>query len=106
MAAQIIELVRNDTLPNFSGTVDYDLTGYTVTLHIGFPTTLIKTAAISNCTSTSSDYAFTFVDGDLSAEIGPYDFELQFDDGSGGIITYKKDSNGELLKLKLLSEIA
>ncbi|MCK5679954.1 hypothetical protein KAI46_03990 [bacterium] len=104
MIAQI-ELVRNDTLPNFGGTVDFDLTGYTVTLHIGFPTVLIKTGTVSSCTSTSSNYDFTFAPTDLSAVAGIYDIEIQFDDGAGGVITYKKDSRDKLLKLNLLDEI-
>lgn len=105
MAAQI-ELVRNDTLPNFGGTVDFDLTGYTVTLHIGFPTVLVKTGTVSSCTSTSSNYAFTFGATDLSAVVGTYAFEIQFDDGADGIITHKEDSDGKALKLKLVDEIA
>ena len=105
MAAQI-ELVRNDTLPNFTGTVDFDLTGYTVTLHVDFPTTLVKTGVVSSCTATSSNYAFTFAVTDLSAVVGTYEFEIQFDDGSDGILTYKEDSNGKTLKLKLVDEIA
>jgi len=105
MAAQI-ELVRNDTLPNFGGTVDYDLTGYTVTLHIDFPTVITKTAVISDTSSTSSAYDFTFNATDLSADAGTYAFEIQFDNGSGGIVTYKEDSNGKALTLKLKDEIA
>ena len=105
MAAQI-ELVRNDTLPNFGGTVDFDLTGYTVTLHIGFPTVLVKTGAVSSCTAASSKYDFTFGATDLSAVVGTYAFEIQFDDGAGGVKTYKEDSDGKTLKIKLVDEIA
>lgn len=105
MAAQI-ELVRNDTLPNFGGTVDFDLTGYTVTLHINFPTVLVKTGVVSGCTAESSNYDFTFISTDLTAVVGTYAFEIQFDNGAGGIITYKDDSNGKALKLKLVDEIA
>ena len=105
MSAQV-ELVQNDTLPNFGGTVDFDLTGYTVELHIGFPTPLVKTGTIFNCTPTSSEYAFTFVTGDLDAPVGTYTFEIQFDNNSGGIITYKEDDNEKQLKLKLREEIA
>ncbi len=106
MAAPQVELVRNDTLPNFGGTVDFDLTGYTVTLHIKFPTVLVKTGTVSDCTSTSSSYDFIFGLTDLSQVVGTYEFEIQFDDGSDGIITYKKDENGKTLKLKLKDEIA
>ena len=105
MSAQI-ELVRNDTLPNFGGTVDFDLTGYTVELHINFPTVLTKTGTVSDCTSSLSNYNFTFLTNDLSAAVGTYEFEIQFDDNSGGIKTYKKDSNGDKLKVKLVDEIA
>ena len=105
MAAQI-ELVRNDTLPNFGGTVDFDLTGYTVTLHIDFPSILVKTAVISDTSPTSSKYDFTFETGDLTSPKGTYDFELQFYDGGNGIITYKEDEKGAKLKLKLKDEIA
>jgi len=97
-----IELVRNDTLPNFGGTVDFDLTGYTVELHIDFPTALIKTAD----PSTGNDYNFTFDTDDLSAPVGTYAFEIQFTNVAGQDITYKKDNNGKKLKLKLVDEIA
>ncbi len=101
-----IELVRNDTLPNFGGTVDFDLTGYVVTLHLKFPTVLVKVGVTSNETATSSDYDFTFVTGDLDVVIGTYDFEIQFDNDSGGIITYKEDERGKQLKVKIKEEIA
>ena len=105
MATQIT-LVRNDTLPNFGGTVDFDLTGYTVTLHIGFPTALVLIGTVSDCTAETSNYEFTFAPTDLSAIVGIYFFEIQFDDGASGIITYKEDSDGKALKLKLVDEIA
>lgn len=105
MSAQI-ELVRNDTLPNFGGSVDFDLTGYVVQLHIDFAVPLIKTGVVSNCTASSSDYDFTFVTGDLDETPGTYQFELQFDNGNGGIITYKEDGSGNKLKVKLKDEIA
>ena len=106
MAAQI-EMVRNDTRPNFSGAVDFDLTGYTVTLHIGFNPVLIKTGTILTAGATESTYEFEFVTGDLVDDAGvDYLFEIQFDDNAGGIITYKKDKLEKLLKLRLLEEIA
>lgn len=105
MAAQI-ELVRNDTLPNFGGTVDFDLSGYIVTLHIDFATPLIKTATILTTGASESTFEFEFETGDLSAVIGTYGFEIQFDDDLGGIITYKEDDAGKILKVKLKEEIA
>lgn len=105
MSAQI-ELVQNDTLPEFGGTVDFDLTDYTVELHIDFATPLVKTGTVSNCTSTSSDYNFSFDPGDLDVKAGTYKFEIQFDNGSDGIITYQEDSDGKQLKVKIKEEIA
>jgi len=106
MAAAQIEMVKNDTLPNFGGTVDFDLTGYTVTLHIGFTPVLIKTGVVSDASSSSSKYDFTFVEGDLDVDSGTYSFEIQFDNGSDGIVTYQEDSDGETLKVKIKDEIA
>jgi len=109
MAAQVgaqVELTRNDTLPNIGGTVSYDLTGYTITLHINFAIPLVKTATILTATITESTFEFVFAAGDLSATAGTYGFELQFDDGFGGIITHKKDIMERLLKFKLLDEIS
>jgi hypothetical protein len=105
MAAQI-EMVKKDTRPNFTGTVDFNLSGYTVTLHINFPTVLIKTGAILTTSEDESTYAFDFIPGDLDVALGTYDFEVSFDDGDDGIITYSKDSGGKQLKLKIRKEIA
>ena len=107
MSAQI-KLTRNDTLPKFGGEVDFDLTGYIVTLHIKFPAVLTKTATILTTSESSSTFEFVFETGDLSAVVGTYDFEIQFDDGAdpAGIITYYEDENEDQLKLKLRDEIA
>ena len=105
MAAQI-KMTRNDTRPNFTGTVDFDLTGYTITLHLKFSTVLIKTGTILTTSETKSTYTFVFVTGDLDVAAGTYDFEVQFDDGSDGIITYSEDDDEGKLKLKIREEIA
>jgi len=102
----MIELVQNDTRPKITGSVGFDLSGYTVTLHIAFSTVLIKTATILTTGSTESTFEVVFVAGDLDVVVGKYAWELQFDDGSDGIVTYKKDADGDSLKLKILEEIA
>jgi len=104
--AHQIELVRNDTLPKIGGSVEYDLSGYTVTLHINFPTVLVKTATILTTSLTESTFEFEFIVGDLDAAVNVYKFELSFDNGSGGIVTYQEDTTNAKLKLKLKEEIA
>ena len=106
MAAQI-KMTRNDTRPNFSGGVDFDLTGYIVTLHIAFNPVLVKVATILTTSVTESTYEFVFVTGDIVAPAGvDYDFEIQFNDGADGIDTYAEDENEKTLKIRLRDEIA
>ena len=106
MASAQIELVRNDTLPVFGGTVDFDLTGYTVTVHFQFPIVLEKNATILTAAASASTFEVVFIVGDLDVAVGTYSFEVQFDDGSAGIITYQEDDDGKTLKVKIKEEIA
>jgi hypothetical protein len=67
---------------------------------------LVITGTVFNCTAASSEYGFDFGPTDLSAAPGTYEFEIQFDDGAGGVITYSEDGDGNKLKFKLREEIA
>lgn len=102
----MIELVQNDTRPDFIGRVEFDLSGYEVEMHIAFQPVLIKAATILTTDPSESTFKIEFATGDLDVPVGTYKWELQFDDGDNGITTYKKDSNGEILKFKILEEIA
>lgn len=104
-----IRFVAGDTLPALRGTLTeddgtpVDLTGATVTLHINYATVLVKTASIID--AAAGQWQVDWQPTDLVA--GKWTYEIQIDDGSGGVRTWNRDSTTDRqLTLVVDAEVA
>ena len=104
-----IAYVAGDTLPSFRGTLSnddgtpYDLSGCTVTMHIKYGTVLKKTASLLD--AQQGKFLVEWLPTDLRA--GKWLYEIQIEDGSGGIITFNRlPANGRNLTLAIDPQIA
>lgn len=108
MITGVIDLVEGDTLPVIGGTITdddnvaIDITGWDITLHIGYEgSPLAKAATIP--VGTDGFFQFTWVGGDLRA--GKVVAELQVV-SPVGTQTYQGTKSGERLTLNIASQIA
>lgn len=105
----MFEFVENDTLPIFygklledDGVTPIDITGYDITLHIGYrPTPLIKDATVDD--GTTGEFSFVWLDGDLKA--GTWSCEIQMISPDGKK-TVQKSIDGIPLKFLISRELA
>ncbi len=108
MVARTLYYTEGDTLPKITGVVKdadgvvIDISAYTITMHIGYSTPKEVEATITD--GPSGAFEIEFDDDDLVA--GVYNFEIELNDGSGGIATVGRVSNGKKGRIKIYEEIA
>lgn len=105
--ARRLYFVGGDTNPNIEGVykdaegTPIPIAGYTIKLHIKYPTILVKIADLT--TPANGEFEFTWEAGDLIA--GVYDAEIEVTDDTGKIITAHKNSEGKRFQLVIDKEI-
>jgi len=102
-----IRLIQEDTLPLLSGVVSKDdgapedITGWVISLHINYPTPLVKVATIP--VGTDGYYQFEWETGDLVP--GAWEAEIQITSVIG-TQTFQRTQDDEVLKLLIHPQIA
>lgn len=102
-----IELIEGDTLPWVTGEVTddagapVDITGWDITLHIGYVPPLVKVATIP--LGTDGIYQFAWEPGELIP--GRWPAEVQLSSGIG-VQTFQRTRSGDALMLRVLPQIA
>ena len=104
----MFEFVENDTLPILYASLTEDdgvtpigLSGYTITLHIGYTTPLVKDATITDLNS--GQFSFVWVAGDL--RVGTWAAEIQIISPEGKK-TVQKSIDNVPLRFIVAKEIA
>lgn len=102
------EFVAGDTLPMINGvvvdddgTTPVDITGYQITLHIGYTPPKVIEASIP--VGTDGVFACPWADGDLVA--GEVDIEVQVVSPSGKL-TWQRNEQGRRARIKIYPELA
>jgi hypothetical protein len=107
MMTEKLELVEGDTLPILTGTVTdddgnpVDISGWTINLHVGYGTPLVKAAQIP--VGTDGFYQFVWEEGDLVE--GEWEIEVEFQTDLG-VQTFQKTQFDDPLMLKIGHQIA
>jgi hypothetical protein len=103
-----IELVEGDTLPLLTGVVTKDdgtpediANGWSIELHIDYPTPLVKAATIP--IGTVGYFEFGWQSGDLIPGLWPAEIQIT---SPIGIETYQRTTDDEILKLRISPQIA
>jgi hypothetical protein len=101
-----LELTVNDTAPTLTMTLNADLTGATVAVHIKKPngTILNKTGTIVTPAAGTVSMA-AWVNGDLDAA-GVYTVEAQVTFAGGKIQTFRRTTAGARVQFEVAAEIA
>lgn len=102
-----IELIEGDTMPWLTGNITHDngdpvdITGWTITLHVGYSPPLVKTAVIP--VGTDGFYYFAWVQGDLLPGRWPAEVQLST---PTGVQTFQQTHLGGALMLRIFPQIA
>lgn len=102
-----IDLVEGDTLPWLTGTITdddgavVDVTGWAITLHIGYEPPLVKAATIP--TGTDGLYQFAWIAGDLRPGKWPAEVQVVT---QIGVQTFQHTQAGDKLFLNISRQIA
>lgn len=100
-----IKLVAEDTLPAIAGRLleddgsAIDITGFVITLHIGYEEPLIKTADIP--VGTDGYFSFPWAGADLKPGIWPAEVQIVSPSGKHTLQEVVSPYTGEKSKLKL-----
>jgi len=81
----VVNYVEGDTKPDLVGRlVDVDISGFTIELHIDFPTPLVKTATIDD--AENGEFSISWEPTDLVK--GRYKAQIEVTDADGKIETF------------------
>lgn len=101
-----LKLTVGDTAPTLTGTVNADLTGATIAIHIlraADDSVINRTGTI--VTPATGAWSLPLVTGDLSVP-GVYYLEVQATFAGGAIQTFREDANGRRTQFKVANQIA
>lgn len=85
-----LELTTGDTAPTLTGTVNADLTGATIAIHILKPDGTVINRAGTIVSPSGGTWSLAFINGDLSAS-GTYLVEVEVTFSGGAKQTFRKD---------------
>jgi hypothetical protein len=100
-----LELTTGDTAPTLTGTVNADLTGSAIVVHIQRPDATVISRAGTIVGASAGTWSLALIAGDLTIR-GTYYVEVEVTFSGGKIETFRKDSTGNRTSFRVELQLA